>query len=77
MRGVVDYVRVSAGVLLLPLADFEFGSAFVEGHGVAKVADSVGGGFAEGEHPGDEADLGGLESQHLFLLGGVERRLCK
>jgi hypothetical protein len=32
----------------LPVADFEFRSAFVKGHGVAKIADCVGRGLAEG-----------------------------
>jgi hypothetical protein len=48
---------IGSWILLLPLTDFEFCSVFVESHGVSEVADCVGWGLAEREHPGDEADL--------------------
>jgi hypothetical protein len=56
-RCAVDYIIICAWVLLLPLTDFEFCSVFVKSHSVSEVADCVCWGFAEGEHPGDEADL--------------------
>ena len=34
-------------VAFLPVADFEFRSMFVKGHGVAKITDCVGRGLAE------------------------------
>ena len=57
VRGAVDYVVIGSWILLLPLTDFEFCSVFVESHGVSEVADCVGWGLAEREHPGDKADL--------------------
>jgi hypothetical protein len=63
---VEEASRVSVGgiegfernfVAFLPVADFEFRSAFVKGHGVAKIADCVGRGLAEGQLTWNESDL--------------------
>ena len=44
-------------VAFLPVADFEFRSMFVKGHGVAKIADCVGRGLAEWQLTRNETDL--------------------
>ena len=52
------YIRCLVAVVVVPMADLEFGSMLVEGHRVPEIMHRVRRRLAEWELPGEEADAG-------------------